>query len=290
MSTEWTDEDEKALAEMKAADEAPVEEAPAEDEAASQEAVEPAEAEEKPEPEAKTEDAAKPPEGYVPHQAMHAERLRRQEAERRLKEIEERLKADEKPKEEEQIPDPVVDPEKWAAYQRETTGRSQQEIQRLRQEIEQERYQRQVFNAVTMGEQRVKAEKPDYDTAISHLMEARKRELAYFTDDQDAINNQIRQDLWGVSTAAIEKGLNPAEVLYNIAHQRGYQPPEADTGTPDAASRVTAAAKAQEATASLSQASGGPQSGRLTADQLAAMPEKDFAKLSDDDIRKAMGG
>ena len=55
----------------------------------------------------------KPPEGYVPHQAMHAERLKRQELEKKIEALEAKLTPQEQPP---QYVDPLEDPEGFRNY------------------------------------------------------------------------------------------------------------------------------------------------------------------------------
>ena len=287
MKEEFTADEQAAMDAMKA-DTTPE---PQEVTEAPQETPEEAPKEEAKEPEFKTsrEKTEKPPEGFVPHQAMHAERMKRQELERKIAELEARL-----PKPEEEKPpqwvDPLVDPEGFRKYDEWRQRENNEKLEQINRSLkEREETAVRVRRAAEL-EAEFAAETPDYPQATQFLHQARVSELAAMGYSPDQISAQLRQDAMGVFNAAQQIGMNPAELLYIRARRAGYQPPVKEAPKPVAdAERVVALDKAQKATQGLGSASG-PQSGQLTARDLAAMSEAELAKVPAEVKRRAMGG
>lgn len=296
MSTEtddWTDEDQAAMEAMQA-DKAPVEEetpaAPAE-EAKAEET--PAKSEEAPAAEKAVEEPKtdRPPEGYVPHQAMHAERTRRQALEQQLNELQAKFAEMEKasaPKDE--MPDPVLEPQEYADWYKRKQDEQQDQFKQLQKQFAEQQQRDHLTRFTQQSEAQFRQQTPDYDDAVKHLTEARTKELAFWGADQQQIQQQIQRDIWEIIQNAAQTGRNPAEAAYQIAQARGYRKAEPAPAAPDVGAQVEAKAKAQAATESLSGAGGPANNGLPSAKDLAEMSEDDFAKLSDDDLRKVMGG
>lgn len=266
----------------------------AEEAAEPEEPAEPAESgsptpgEESSEPrEEQASQPAKPPEGYVPHQAMHAERQRAKAAEARLAEMQARLDALENPQE--PAPayvDPLIDPEghrKWTEHQNREVLAKLEAIERGAQ-TSQRRAQRMQEAMAYEAEFRKQA--GDYDQAIAHLHSQRAAELlaAGIADPQA----QIATEVDAIFDAAQTAGLNPAQILYIKAQETGWKASTAAAKTE--ADRLAAQAKAQAATASLSTAPGEGQGAKLTAAQIAEMSEDEIAKLSEEELAAALGG
>lgn len=229
---------------------------------------------------------AKPPEGFVPHAALHAERMRNRE-------MAEKLAALEKWKQEQEVPpepepeyrDPLEDPDgfrKWAeANQRKTTEPLQQFMEQQR--AAQEHQQR--VQMAAQAEAEFAKTTPDYNDAATFVQRQRVEELRGMGYTDPMISQQLRQDAINIFTGAQQAGMNPAQLLYLRAQQAGFKPKAQQQ-----AERMQAQAKAQEQTRTLGQASGAPAGGKLTAAQLAEMSDDEFEKLSEDDLRAVMGG
>lgn len=292
MKEEFTAEEQAAMTAMKA-DTAPEPQDVTEQPKEEPETREEPKAEEPKEPEFKTsreKPAEKPPEGFVPHQAMHAERMKRQELERKVAELEARL-----PKPEEEKPpqwvDPLVDPEGFRKYDEWRSRQSEEKLEQITRSLrEREETAARVRKAAEL-EAEFAAETPDYPQATQFLHQARVSELAAMGFSQEQIGAQLRQDALGVFNAAQQIGMNPAELLYIRAQRAGYRRQEAPKApeVPSEADRVVALDKAQKATQGLGSATG-PQMGQLTARDLAAMSEAELAKVPADVKRRAMGG
>lgn len=276
---EFTPEEQEALDAMQAdtgGDSAPV--------APSEPAAAPPEAPAKAEPQ-----DSKPPEGYVPHQAMHEERMRRRELEQKLADLEAKWQEAQKPKAEPpKYVDPIEDPEgfrKWAEHaqsQASEQARAMQEAQQ-RAATEQARIQQ-----ATRLEREFAAKTPDYQDAAAFLLNSRVAELRSMGYDDTAIGAQIRQDTNALFDAATHIGMNPAELLYYRATQSGYAK-AAPAPSPAPVEQMQAKARAQQQTRGLGSA-GAAQGGGYTAEQLAGMSEAELAKVPAEEIAKVFGG
>lgn len=252
---------------------------PAEPEAAPAEPAPVAEA--KPEP-------AKPPEGYVPHQAMHAERVKRQELEKRLADLEAANKAPEDLPP--QFVDPIVDPEgyrKWAEHQASAPMSQIEQFQKQQAEVQKQAertLKAQSYEAEFIAKQ------PDLPNGFNWLVERRKAQYAAQGYDEAQSAQMLQQEANRIYDGAQMLGKNPVEELYLLAQREGYSAAPAPAAAPTPTDQVTALAAAQQATAGVTGATGVPQEGKLSLKALADMPESEMAKLSEDDLRKVMGG
>jgi len=229
----------------------------------------------------------KPPEGFVPHQAMHAERMRRQELERKLAELEARIPKPEEEKPPEYV-DPLEDPEgfrKYDAYRRE------QEEKRWQQFQETQRRQ-SALQARAQEASRLEAEfaskTPDYQAAAEFLHNSRVSELRAQGYGDNEVQQTIVRDAHALFDAARAAGMNPAELLYLRAQQAGYQRQEQKQAPTGEAEKLKALADAQKQTQGLGNA-GGSQGGKLTVEQLSQMSEKELAKVPEDEIARLFG-
>lgn len=237
-------------------------------------------------------DEQKPPEGFVPHQAMHAERVKRQELEQRLKELEAKLS---QPKEQEAAPefvDPLENPEGFRKYQEYQSKTLQERIEAQERMYRQQQAQQQVIADVQRSEAEFVAKTPDYNSAVDHLYSSRVTELQNMGYGQQEIAAQVQRDAQAIYQAAKAIGMNPAEMAYMRAQSLGYRPAsQAATPAPQArteADKVQALARAQDATSGVG-GSGAPQEGALTIAQLAKMSEDELAKIPEADFKRVMG-
>ena len=233
----------------------------------------------------------KPPEGFVPHEAMHAERMKakaereaRETLEKRLAELEAKLA----PKEEApQWVDPLVDPEgfkRWSDHRDKTIS----ERLEAQDQDRQERAERQ-RQEVAQAEAEFSAKTPDYLPTIEAMKQGRIAELRGAGLADQEIVAHLNADVRGIVQAAKLMGISPAELAYMRAHHLGHRADTQKTGQ-DEASRIVALAEAQKRTQGLGSAGGGAQAGKLTMAQLAEMSEEEIAKIPEAEIRAAMGG
>lgn len=222
----FTEEEQQALDAMQADDGLEVEDVVAEEpeieEAQESEDVEPVvleEPKEEPPVEAKADDT-RPPEGYVPHGALHAEREKRKALEDRLAKLEEAGK----PKEEVPQPaDPVLDPEGFRRWQEHQLAQPTQAIERFQQQQQEQARHQQMMQDVTTHEAKFRESNPDYDEAAQFMLQARVSELRGAGYGEPEIQKQVQQDITQLYTAATAAGLNPAQLAYLRAGEMGYK-------------------------------------------------------------------
>lgn len=235
---------------------------------------------------------AKPPEGYVPHGALHEERARRKQLQQELQEYREKLaRVDERlkfltegPKQPE--PDPNDDPLGYSQHEIQRVKQSLDEVSKqypnqineLRSELESLRMQRTVERMEADFERNA----PDYRQALEHYAKTRAEAVIELGYEPEEAARLVGDEMVSTIQRAIAVGKNPAEVVYKMATRSGYAKKSEEKN-------IDTLKKAETASKSLSETSGKVK-GELTAEALAAMSDEEFAKLSDEQFRKAMGG
>lgn len=255
-------------------------------EVAAPEVTKPAPEQAKPDP-AKPEivkpEPAKPESRLVPIHALHEARAEAKALKARLAELEKPA-----PKPEAQvneIPDETVDPigalaalrRKIAAQEEDV--RSQQETARQIGELS-----RQVSTRVTA----YAAEHPEYLEQVAFLRNSRAGELRLLGHDDESIGRQINMEEMSLGKLAVDRDLDPGEMMANLAKHRGWQPkapdpkPGAETPTPVATEAVKAAIveseakinrleRGQRAARSSSGGAGGGPTPEMTLEQIAEL-------------------
>ena len=265
---------------------------PTEEPEAKQEAEPKAEENEEPKAEFKsTRSDEKPPEGFVPHQAMHAERESRKRVETELaelkawKEAQEAQTATEAPK----WVDPLEDPEGHRIYSEHQAKAITDRLDAQDAQAKQANAQAARASQASQFEQEFAATTPDYSDAAQFMHNSRISELRAQGYGDAEIGQQIAIDANALFDAAQNIGMNPAQMLYFRAQSAGYT--KKDTPAPvDAGAKISQMANSQNQTQGMGSAGGGEQAGRITAAQLADMTEAQLAKVSEEDIAAAMGG
>jgi hypothetical protein len=250
--------------------------------------VEPAKAAEPPkEPE-------KPKPTFVPHAALHEERLKRQALEKELAD----LRAGQQPEPEKPAEiDPETDPIAALKEIREYQQKQREEGERQKQ--------------LTAFDQRVQAHEkdfadatPDYGDAVKFLREARAKQIA---DAYTAVGRTITQQELGAillhearstSNDALTNGKNPGEVFYTLAKSFGYtgkaaepaakvDPPKAPDPEPPAKAAEEAIDRITRGQKAASKVGGGDPpaaNGEITLETLATLEgaafDKAFEKFS----------
>ena len=149
-------------------------------------------------------------------------------------------------------------------------------------------------------EQNFRTQKPDYDAATDHLKTARANSLRAigFTDDQ--IAQAIANDVFQVTTQALNAGRDPAQAFYDMSVAYGYRAAESKkpdavtpspTVAPSEAEKVRMAAAGQKAGASIGQMSGGATP-PTTLESIAQMSDEEFDQYYSQkkrELRKNLG-
>lgn len=245
--------------------------------------------------EQKPEEPAKPPEGYVPHGALHEERARRKELQRENQEFREKLaRLDEQvkffKKPENEAPKFDEDPIGFSKHEidrlhRELANVSKQtpeSINSLEQKIELMNMQRNVERQ----EMQFEKSTPDYRDALTYYAKSRAETFSELGYESEEVHELVAKELQDATRRAIDSGKNPAEIVYKMAKRSGFsgkQDNEKDSR------KIDTLKKAESASRSLSD-TGGKSKGELSAEALAEMSDDEFKNLSDEDFKRAMGG
>ncbi|TXH45942.1 MAG: hypothetical protein E6Q97_30565 [Desulfurellales bacterium] len=254
--------------------------------------TEEAPAEAKPETAAPEQPAAPPP-GFVPHQALHQERLARQTLQAQLNTLQARtnaMLAAQAGGPQVEMPDMQTDP---AGYVRALEAR----IEKFEETQAQTAQLRQIDNAFENDEATFKSYTPDYDDASEHYARSRSQELlAFYTPEQAqeimlAEARQLAQEAW-------QRGMNAGELVYRMAQARGYTPnsggapasvvdeamravantpaPTPPAAAPSPSAVVAAAQQGQAATRTLSVGGGAATATQMNAEALLSMSDEEF--------------
>lgn len=243
--------------------------------------------------------------------ALHAERAKARQMAERASNMDALLRElrQSKPSEAEQKPaapqipdineDPIGHFQAKSALLEQQIAELTKGSQSAQEQFQRQRAEQQFWGQVSQSEAQMRASTPDYDDAVGHLEASRVAELeAIYPDDSpQAIDYALRngfqstaqlrahvlnQDRISVATQALQMGMNPAQLYYNLAVQRGYQKAAPKTNvTPIAAAR-----NGQRAAKSLSAGGGGRADAMPSLDALADMylddpdaADRMFAKL-----------
>lgn len=236
---------------------------------------------------------------FVPHQALHAEREEHKKTKAELEEIRKTqailndrwntiLKLQEHPKQEPVAPpDPNEDIfafSKWQAdrlkeLEEKVTSRDKQEEQ-ARTVAEQEQA---VWNHWSESANSYAAQQTDFGDAVKHLSDMRMKQLAglaaiepAWATEQGRLG-QINAELKQIVIGAQQKGLNPAEVVYQLSQVYGFAPPApADPGKVELPEKLAAIDAAQNASRTLTTPGGRSAAEPMTAETIANMSPAEF--------------
>jgi len=245
----------------------------------------------------------------VPHAALHEERERRKETERKLAEVERR--AEERFKvlleklgpqtppaqvETPAIPDVQADPVGHIVGTMRQLGASQeqinQEVAAQRQRAQEAQLVSYVRTQASAHEREFRRDTPDYNDAVDYLKGIYDAQLAANgITDPGQRELMVQQEAIKISAMAIQQGANIAERFYNLAKATGYRPQQAQQAeqTPDPAAQIQRIARGQEQARSLGNTRGnGPTP--MTAQKLLEMSDAEFDKIKDSpQVRSLMG-
>lgn len=240
---------------------------------------------------------------FVPHQALHAEREEHKKTKSELEQIRQRqavledrwntlLKVQQPTQAEQPAPPPNPEEDifafaKWQgdqlkALQAKVEGREQEDA-RARQEADNDRA---VWNDWSQSAQSFAQETPDFGDAVKFLSETRDKQLnAMALIDKrfataDGRVQQINAELKAIVLAAKQNEISPAEAVYNIAKNYGFQAPvqapaadPAKLTLPDSLAKIDAA---QNASRTLAATPGRDAGDPVSAEAIANMSQKEF--------------
>lgn len=112
-----------------------------------------------------------------------------------------------------------------------------------------------------------RAEKPDYDDAAKFVYDSRMREVEMISGNPQAAQQSVQNELLGLIAQCKQSNRDPAEVIYNLAQQRGFKN---TVKIDNAAEKLQTLKRGQEASRTLS--GGKADSAELTIESINRMP------------------
>lgn len=247
----------------------------------------------------------------VPHKALHAERVKRQAAEKEAAALRERTAAETAklqervnllvnvaqaasappaaaPVAEEPLPDVNSDP---VGHFKAVADRQARELGDLRaimggfqQQQQQAAQARELQNWGRNQEAAFAAREPTYPQAMTHLTQARLAELQALGITDPGQQQQIMaQDIHNIAVTARQQGADFAERLYNLAVKRGFKAtpaaasiPALDADAEEVPSTPAARREAARDNATTIGSVGAAPPARLSVEKIANMNDKQF--------------
>lgn len=153
--------------------------------------------------------------------------------------------------------------------------RAQQDVQR--QAIESHEFNGHLNQFLESSVASIKDKYSDFDAAADFLYETRAKQLSAWSSvypnyaQKSTIDAIIGDELRTIVATCAQKGVNPAEELYRIAQNLGYQKQAVQANN-----QVAALQSRQNSARTLTASGGGGMTGPMTKDTLANMSEKEF--------------
>jgi hypothetical protein len=248
----------------------------------------------------KTTETADKVEKMVSLSALHEERGRRKATENekraletQLAELRGKFSIIERLQQPEQKPAPTVDDDIFGVVR--TQGDTIAQLQqRLKVDDDQRRAdgeRNQLVGAYRADAAQFEAKNSDFKAAYAHLLNSRASELqAIGYDDPLQLQQALINDEMSIAQAALAGGRSAAEVIYNLAKQRGYR--KAEPGA-KGADKIDTINRGQQANKSLANTGGASGDGEMTGEMLLKMPMDEFEAWCNKNPAKAkrlMGG
>ena len=142
-------------------------------------------------------------------------------------------------------------------------------------QAQQQQQEQQFFQAIAAQVNEFRQTSPDYDDALNFVLNSRRDELLAMGVDENAANMRIGQEAQEISMNAFQSGQNPAKVVYQMAKLRGFkpEPPKKNLET---------IKKGQQASSSLSGASGSADEGDISLAGMDQWSDDEFDKFWND--------
>lgn len=252
---------------------------------------------------------------HVPLAALHEERTRRKEIDKQLREAQqqiaefrgkfsviERLQGGQQQQTEQPAAIPTVEDDIFGNVKH--VGETVEQIKKRLDDAD-AASKAQAEHTTFVNSYKADAQKfigttPDYMDAYNHLLSSRAAELQAIGYEGEELGKALQADEIAIAQMAMSKGKSPAEMLYNLAKQRGYTKKEAAAAAaaaapaaPSGAEKLEAIERGQAANKSLSNTGGNAGDQDMTAERLMGMPLDEFEAWCDKNPAKArriMGG
>jgi hypothetical protein len=213
--------------------------------------------------------AAAPPPGFVPHAALHAERVKAQEIARNFATLQARTNAilaaqAKATTSAHPMPDIETDPAGFVQALRDR-------LDAFENKEREANMTRSVDSAIEQDEKTYESYTPDYPHASRYYVGSRARELL-LTQTPEAAQQIMAQEVRQIADMAWKKGVPAASMIRDIAIARGYQP---GTEVPDINFAALQASPPQpQAQTPTPPATPAQQRGKPTAQQILASVEQ----------------
>ena len=150
-----------------------------------------------------------------------------------------------------------------------TTHQSEQ------QAAQQQQQEQQFFQAIAAQVNEFRQTAPDYDDALNFVLNSRRDELLAMGVNENDANMRIGHEAQEISMNAFQSGQNPAQVVYQMAKLRGFNPPKATKNLENIK-------KGQQASSSLSGASGSADDSDVSLAGMDQWSDEEFDKFWSD--------
>ncbi len=236
----------------------------------------------------------------MPLAALDSERHKLKEAKARLAVLEDKVATLEAPKPveppaEDKMPDPVVDPEGFEGWLVRRDARNAQPVQEMTAQMRQQQELNDLRSFATASETTFTVENADYPKALDYARELKAKEFRVWGYPEEQIPQLVNFSEAQVAALAKERGVSPAQIVYNYAKLHGYRADaqlaalakERDETPGD---KITRLAETQKTTQSTAGAGGTAREEEWTAERIADLSDKEMAALPDDVFERVMGG
>jgi hypothetical protein len=187
------------------------------------------------------------------------------------------------------IPNPEQDPVAFLNY---VAQQKVEELQKQKdnqisdfQRQQQEQFNNRVSSTAQELEREFMQETPDYVEASEFLKNSRIKELNRMGYDQDKINEMLPREITQLAANALSRGINPAQMAYNIAIDRGYLKKDNTNEQKESADleKITRIAAGQKESRSIGSVSGTSPSALKGVDAKAIgnMSETEYSNFMD---------
>ena len=228
----------------------------------------------------------------VPHQALHAEREERKKLQEQLSAQQQRFdefvarmataKLESNEQEEPQVPEFDEDPAEnlnARLAQQEQTQKALLEAQKAQSEQAQQQAQLANFQAdFQVKEANFASQNPDYYQATEFLRQSRVEELKMLGFTEAQAMQSVEIEAWQYAVTASKQGVDPVEMFYTVAKQRGYK--GANNGTPDGAPQPSVSELKENMSRAESMGPSGSSPKSITLADLANMSDSEFDKAT----------
>ena len=244
------------------------------------------------------EDSDKP-QDMVPHAALHEEREKRKELDGQVRRMEERfseflgrVKAEQEVRDQTaqaaqapQVPefddDPAANLDQRLKAQEQAQATSQEQVQAQMHE-QQQRNQINAFEREFQSKEQAFASKtPDYYQATEFLRDSRLNELKTLGYPEAQARQVLDAEALQYAITATNNGVDPVEMFYKVARERGYKAGAGPNGTPTQVDLKTLQANIERADSMGSR--GGTPRESLSLAELSNMSENEFDEATSGD-------